>query len=136
MRCTLLVLFAALASCVQQPGSLGVVALQETLASKHFTLSNEPAPWLTSSPVRLPQKAEQQVFQLLRQGKSIDVGDSYYEEEEEASDHVCYLQFSNGQSLVARLDDGLLSVDDMQLAEPIQKQLYSILLPYIKKLND
>ncbi len=136
MRYTLLVLFAALSSCVQQAGSLGVVAIKETLASNHFSLSNEPTPWLTSSPVRLPHKTELQVIQLLRQGEAIDVNDSYYEDEEELNDHVCYLQFSNGQSLVARLENGLLRVDDLQLAEPIQKQLYTILLPYVKKLND
>ncbi len=115
--------------------------LRETINSPRMAVTPHQPAWVSEKEEIHPLTAAdlQKVQSILRQGDFRYVAEKYYRDEEsgnrgDTSSELFYLYGDNAQCLGGRVVDKQIYMDDLDLDEPLRRELYSILTPYLQKL--
>ena len=128
-------------ACSQPNGALSQSAVNATLkASKLAVTPYEPG-WLQEPSQQHLVSDSQRVGlrKLLKDAKVRRIPDSMYRSAEEGnrgdnSQRLFYLYGSNAQCLGGRVFPGRVMMDDLELPEETQKELYTLLKPQLEKV--
>lgn len=133
---------ALLAACsTENIGSVDAAAIQEVLKAPQMAVTPDNPGWLLEkkdihplTPVELTQ-----VRELLTAAQVRQVAERYYRSADQGNrgdttDKVFYLYASNGQCLGGRVFPGRVMMDDFNMSEEAQQELYGILQPKLEKL--
>ncbi len=137
----LTLLALGLSQCSQSSGALTSAALHEALDAPKLYLTNSATTWLGEGLVQIPITPEdrKRIHNCLKNGHARFIPDSYYEDEDEVGgdyDHYgFYIMSSNGQPLLAHVDDDEIELDDIGYSGDTGEQLYRILKPYVDALK-
>lgn len=135
-----LVLF--MPACIyQQSGAVNKALFEETLKAERIAVTPSQPGWLLEKPQvhHLSAADLDTVRMLLRKGKVRNIPDAYYHSVEDGNrgdttDNTFYLYGSNMQCLGARVIGDSVLMDDLELDEATQKELFRVLRPYLIKL--
>lgn len=127
--------------CRQPSGAVMDTVIREMLCAPRMALTPCNPAWVLERREIHPLSAVQisQVRDLLRKCPVRHVPERYYRVPEEGnrddySEFVFYLYASNAQCLGGRLIGERALMDDMELSEEQQRQLYMLLRPQLRRL--
>ena len=130
-----------LPACQQNYGSVDAPAVRETLASPRLSVTPATPDWLQEQQDNHPLTAQQmtRLRTLLQDAPVRKVPERYYRSAGEgnrgdSTENVFYIYGSNEQCLGGRVLPGRVMMDDLELEEPAQQELYKLLRPQLKKL--
>lgn len=125
----------------QQSGSVNKALFEETMRAERMAVTPSQPGWLLEKPqVHHLSDADLNTLRtMLRKGKVRNIPDAYYHSLEsgnrgDTSTSTFYLYGSNMQCLGARIIGDRVLLDDLELDEPTQKELFRLLRPYLVKL--
>ena len=131
----------ALTMCSKPYGSVSREGVEEALASPKLSITPRMPRWLLSGEQLrgLNEEQRNQVCAILTPGKVRHVGEEYYRSERQGNrnddtDLIFYIYPLNGQSLGGRLIGERVLMDDFDLSEEEEAQLYLILRPQLASL--
>lgn len=139
-------LFAAAAvvllpACTTTSGAVGVESVAEMLTAPKMAVTATSPGWLLDDKDIHPLTAGQvaRVKEILRAGELREVSEKYYRDASEgnrgdSTDALFYLYASNAQCLGGRVLEDRVLMDDFNLSEEAEKELFSLLHPQLKKL--
>lgn len=131
----------ALPSCTTTSGAVGVESLAEMLKAPSMAVTATSPGWLLEEKDIHPLTAAQvaRVKEILRAGELREVSEKYYRDATQgnrgdSTDALFYLYASNAQCLGGRVLEDRVLMDDFNLSEESEKELYVLLRPQLKKL--
>ncbi len=129
-----------LVQCSQEVGSLSSTAIHSALRSRSLSLSQSSTAWLQAADdtISISAADKKRIIDCVRNGSLKINHDGYYEDLDDEVDRdarVYYLSPSNGQTMVVRIKEGKAELDDIELPQASQAQLYSILAPYLSRFS-
>ncbi len=133
---------ALLAACsAQNYGSVSSEAIQEVLKAPKMAVTPDTPGWLLKEKDIHPLSDVEltQVRELLAAAEVRQVAERYYRSADQGNrgdttDKVFYLYASNAQCLGGRVFPGRVMMDDFNMSEEAQQELYGILQPKLEKL--
>lgn len=130
-----------LCGCVSTSGSVSAESVAEMLNSPSMAVTATNPGWLLEDKDIHPLSSTQvaKVREILRAGEVREVSERYYRSAAEgnrgdSTDALFYLYASNAQCLGGRVLEDRVMMDDFNLGEEAQKELFSLLHPQLKKL--
>lgn len=129
-----------LAGCLHPVGSVSEEAVQEMLASPHLAVTPYQPAWLNENGEGiwpLSEADRRKVCAILQSGEARDVPELAYQTDDEHAplvQHRFYIYAPNGQCLAGTLLDKRVVMHDVVLPEEQEKELYTILKPYLRKV--
>lgn len=130
-----------LCGCVSTSGSVSAESVAEMLNSPSMAVTATNPGWLLEDKDIHPLSGAQvaKVREILRAGEVREVSERYYRSAAEgnrgdSTDALFYLYASNAQCLGGRVLEDRVMMDDFNLGEEAQKELFSLLHPQLKKL--
>ena len=126
-----------LSACLPQNATVSQDAVAEMLASPHLAVTPFVPAWLQDAPKPLLAKTREQVRAILQAGERRHVPEVVYQTDAEHTPLVnnrFYLYGSNGQCLAATVMNDRVVMHDVVLPEDRERELYSILKPYLEKV--
>lgn len=130
-----------LCGCVSTSGSVSAESVAEMLNSPSMAVTATNPGWLLEDKDIHPLSSAQvaKVREILRAGEVREVSERYYRSASEgnrgdSTDALFYLYASNAQCLGGRVLEDRVMMDDFNLGEEAQKELFSLLHPQLKKL--
>lgn len=133
--------FSLLGCTHQNIGSVSAVSVQETLQAPKLAISPASPGWLLEKsdfhPLTAVQKAR--LRELLENAPVRDISEKYYRSAAQgnrgdSTDAIFYLYGSNAQCLGGRVFPGRVMMDDLDLPEKTQQELYTLLKPQLEKV--
>lgn len=132
----------ALSCCTHQNiGSVSSVSVQETLNAPKLAITPTNPGWLLEDSDIHPLTAAQktQLRTLLVGAPVRNIKEKYYRSASQGNrgddtDALFYLYGSNAQCLGGRVFPGRVMMDDLELPEETQKELYTLLKPQLEKV--
>lgn len=125
----------------QNVGSVSAVSVQETLQAPRMAVSPASPGWLLEKSDFHPLSAAQkeQLRTLLADAPVRSINEKYYRSASQgnrgdSTDALFYLYGSNAQCLGGRVFPGRVMMDDLELSEETQKELYKLLKPQLEKV--
>ncbi|MCQ2364674.1 MAG: hypothetical protein MJ051_03880 [Akkermansia sp.] len=122
-------------------GSVGEETFSEMMTAPKMAVTAQRPGWLLEEGDIHPLSAAQvtRVKEILRAGELRHVGERYYRDAAEgnrgdSTDALFYLYASNAQCLGGRVLEERVLMDDFDLSEEAEKELYTLLRPQLKKL--
>lgn len=139
---SLLALALLMPACTyQQSGALNKELFEATMQSKRIAVTPSQPGWLLEKPqVHTLSAADLETVRgLLRKGTMRSIPDAYYYSVADGNRgdttvNTFYLYGSNMQCLGARVINDRVMMDDLELDEATEKELYRVLRPYLAKL--
>lgn len=129
---------AVLSACVPQNASVSQDAVEEMLASPHLMVTPFVPAWLHDEPGKpLLAKTRERVCAILQEGERRHVPEVAYQTDDEHHPLVknrFYLYASNGQCLAGTVMTDRVVMHDVVLPVAQERELYSILEPYLEKV--
>lgn len=133
---------ALLAACsTENYGSVDAAAIQEVLKAPKMAVTPDNPGWLLEAKDIHPLSDVElkQVRELLSMAEVRRVAERYYRSADQGNrgdttDKVFYLYASNAQCLGGRVFPGRVMMDDFNMTEEAQQELYGILQPKLEKL--
>ena len=126
-----------LSACLPQNATVSQDAVAEMLASPHQAGTPFVPAWLQDAHKTLVAKTREQVRAILQAGERRHVPEVVYQTDDEHNPLVnnrFYLYGSNGQCLAATVMNDRVVMHDVVLPEDRERELYSILKPYLEKV--
>lgn len=130
-----------LPSCKTTSGAVGAESVAETLSAPKMAVTATNPGWLLEEKDIHPLTAAQvaRVKEILRAGELREVSEKYYRDASagnrgDSTDALFYLYASNAQCLGGRVLEDRVLMDDFNLSEEAEKELFSLLRPQLKKL--
>lgn len=130
-----------LPSCKTASGSVGAESVAETLSAPKMAVTATTPGWLLEEKDIHPLTAAQvaRVKEILRAGELREVSEKYYREASagnrgDSTEALFYLYASNAQCLGGRVLEDRVLMDDFNLSEEAEKELFSLLRPQLRKL--
>lgn len=130
-----------LPSCKTTSGSVGAESVAETLSAPKMAVTATTPGWLLEEKDIHPLTAAQvaRVKEILRAGELREVSEKYYREASagnrgDSTEALFYLYASNAQCLGGRVLEDRVLMDDFNLSEESEKELFSLLRPQLRKL--
>ena len=126
-----------LSACLPQNATVSQDAVEEMLASPCLAVTPFVPAWLHDAPNPLLAKPREQVRAILQSGERRHVPEVVYQTDDEHNPLVnnrFYLYGSNGQCLAATVMNDRVVMHDVVLPEAQERELYSILKPYLEKV--
>lgn len=132
----------ALSCCTHQNvGSVSAASVQETLQAPKLAVSPASPGWLLEKSDFHPLSAAQkeQLRTLLAEAPVRSINEKYYRSAAQgnrgdSTDALFYLYGSNSQCLGGRVFPGRVMMDDLELSEETQQELYNLLKPQLEKV--
>lgn len=132
---------SCLCGCLYGSGAVGAESVAETLASPTMAVTANNPGWLLDEKDIHPLSAAQvaKVKAILTAGEVREVPERYYRDASagnrgDNSDALFYLYASNAQCLGGRVLEDRVMMDDFNLCEEAQKELFTLLHPQLKQL--
>lgn len=133
--------FALLPACTTTSGAVGAESVAEMLTAPKMAVTATNPGWLLDDKDIHPLTAAQvaRVKEILRAGELREVSEKYYRDASEgnrgdSTDALFYLYASNAQCLGGRVLENRVLMDDFNLSEEAEKELFTLLRPQLKKL--
>lgn len=130
-----------LPACSTTSGAVGAESVAEMLTAPKMAVTATNPGWLLEEKDIHPLTAAQvaRVKEILRAGELREVSEKYYRDASEgnrddSTDALFYLYASNAQCLGGRVLEGRVLMDDFNLSEEAEKELFSLLRPQLSKL--
>lgn len=146
MKASFFLSLAALAavmqpSCTTTSGAVGAESVAEMLKAPKMAVTATNPGWLLEEKDIHPLTAAQvaRVKEILRAGELREVSEKYYRDVSEgnrgdSTDALFYLYASNAQCLGGRVLEQRVLMDDFNLSEEAERELFTLLQPQLKKL--
>lgn len=122
-------------------GSVGEEIFSEMMTAPEMAVTACRPGWLLEEKDIHPLSAAQvaRVKEILRAGELRHVPERYYRDADEgnrgdSTDAIFYLYASNAQCLGGRVLEERVLMDDFDLSEEAEKELYTLLRPQLKQL--
>ena len=135
-----LVCVAGLSACVNPSYSVSRDAVEEMLAADKLAVTPFQPVWLSEGGAdvwQLSPEVQTRVCAILLEGTTRYVPELAYQTDDEHNPLVnnrFYLYGSNGQCLAATVMNDRVVMHDVVLPEDRERELYSILKPYLEKV--
>lgn len=133
--------FVLLPACTTTSGAVGAESVAEMLTAPKMAVTATNPGWLLDDKDIHPLTAAQvvRVKEILRAGELREVSEKYYRDASEgnrgdSTDALFYLYASNAQCLGGRVLEERVLMDDFNLSEEAEKELFTLLRPQLKKL--
>lgn len=129
-----------LAGCLHPVGSVSEEAVQEMLASPHLAVTPYQPAWLNEDGEGIWPLSEAdrlKVCAILQGGEAREVPELAYQTDDEHAPLVqnrFYIYAPNGQCLAGTLLEKRVVMHDVVLQEAQEKELFTILKPYLRKV--
>lgn len=130
-----------LPSCTTTSGSVGTESVAEMMKAPSMAVTANNPGWLLEEKEihRLNAAQVAKVKNILQGGELREVSERYYRDASEgnrgdSSDALFYLYASNYQCLGGRVIEDRVLMDDFNLSEEAEKELFTLLHPQLKKL--
>lgn len=131
----------SLSSCSSTSGSVGAESFAEMLTAPSMAVTASSPGWLLEKSEIHPLNTAQvaRVKEILQAGELREVSERYYRSAAEgnrgdSTDAIFYLYASNAQCLGGRVIEDRVLMDDLDLSEEAERELYNLLHPQLKKL--
>lgn len=147
MKASLFLSLAAVAalgllpSCSSTSGAVGAESFSEMMNAPSMALTATSPGWLLEEKDihRLSAAQVARVKEILRVGELREVSEKYYRDASQgnrgdSTDALFYLYASNAQCLGGRVLQDRVLMDDFNLSEEAEKELFTLLHPQLKKL--
>lgn len=133
--------FVLLPACTTTSGAVGAESVAEMLTAPKMAVTATNPGWLLDDKDIHPLTAAQvvRVKEILRAGELREVSEKYYRDASEgnrgdSTDALFYLYASNAQCLGGRVLEERVLMDDFNLSEEAEKELFTLLRPQLNKL--
>lgn len=129
-----------LTGCLHPTGSVSGESVQEMLSSTGLAVTTYQPAWLNEEGEGIWPMSESdriKVSALLRTGEERDVPELAYQTDDEHAPLVqnrFYIYATNGQCLAGTVLENRVVMHDVVLTEEQEKELYTILTPYLRKV--
>lgn len=130
-----------LPSCSSTSGAVGSESFSEMMNAPSMALTATSPGWLLEEKDihRLSAAQVARVKEILRAGELREVSEKYYRDASQgnrgdSTDALFYLYASNAQCLGGRVLQDRVLMDDFNLSEEAEKELFTLLHPQLKKL--
>lgn len=130
-----------LPSCKTTSGAVGAESVAEMLTAPKMAVTATNPGWLLEEKDIHPLTAAQvaRVKEILRAGELREVSEKYYRDATDgnrgdSTEALFYLYASNAQCLGGRVLEDRVLMDDFNLSEEAEKELFSLLRPQLIKL--
>ena len=131
----------SLSGCCSTSGSVGAESFAEMLTAPAMAVTASSPGWLLEKKDIHSLSAAQvvRVKEILQAGELREVSERYYRSASEgnrgdSTDAIFYLYASNAQCLGGRIIEDKVLMDDLNLSEEAERELYTLLHPQLKKL--
>lgn len=131
----------SLSGCSSTSGSVGAESFAEMMTAPSMAVTDTNPGWLLEKSDIHPLSAAQvaRVKEILQAGELREVSERYYRSASEgnrgdSTNALFYLYASNAQCLGGRVIEDRVMMDDLNLSEEAERELFTLLHPQLKKL--